>query len=155
MAPFFLVCFLAACHFETLQKIIHQIKQIKASASDWNVLFLLVSRCSIPNYAHKCLQDPLAKSKAIDSLGACDREVGTVLGRAVLFFFCKNDDNTKLSHVEFISTPPAFGHVEFGKIAIYVELSRYMCSSKTTSSPQIATCSRHTHYIYIYIYIYI
>ena len=118
MTPFFLVCFLDARQFETLQKITNQIKQIKASAGDRNVLFLL----SVPVQHTKIWAQMLARSFNDGKfVGAHDSEQGTVLGQAVLFFR-RDDDKTRLSHVEFIPAPPACGHVAFGKSLTYVEL---------------------------------
>ena len=134
MALLFLICCLDARHFPLLLDFIHQIKQVKVSAGDRAVLFLLSFPVQHIELWQQVLVRSFSKEEGYENVVhyfCNDYEEGITLGQAVLLLG-KVNENAMLSHVQFMAAPPAAGHAKFGKSMIYVEL-RFSKAKKTAA----------------------
>ena len=120
----FNVCCLDARHFPTLPDIINKIKQVKASASNEAVLFLLSFPVQHVELWRRVLVRTFSRREGYANviqyhLDCVDVDIS--IGQAAI---CIGEMKAKamLSHVQFVRSPPAHGCAKFGESMIYVEI---------------------------------
>jgi len=126
------LCFLDAHHFPTLPKFIDQIKQVRSSADNEAVIFLL----KLPVKHIKLWRDVLTRSFSKQQgyqhvvQYYCEDDIGNTIGQAVI---CLGElkATTVLVHVEILEAPPAYGCAEFNQTMLYLELKFYSPKSDT------------------------
>ena len=126
------LCFLDAHHFPTLPKFIDQIKQVRSSADNEAVIFLL----QLPVKHVKLWRDVLTRSFSKQQgyqhvvQYYCEDDIGNTIGQAVI---CLGElkATTVLVHVEILEAPPAYGCAEFNQTMLYLELKFYSPKSDT------------------------
>ena len=118
-----MICLLDARQIPSIRDFIHQIKQVKSSAGDEGVLFLLSFPVERIELWKKVLVKSFSEEQGYENVAHyyVEKEDGTLLGQAVMTLGGINA-NAILSHVDFIEAPPAIGCCKFGVSMIYVEL---------------------------------
>ena len=130
------LCFLDARHFQILPKFIDQIKQVKSSANNEAVIFLL----KLPAQHVKLWRDVLTRTFS-EQQGYqkvkqyyCEDEDDNTVGQAII---CLGElqATTVILHVEILQAPPAFGCAEFNESMVYVELQ--VCNPRSATKHTI------------------
>ena len=126
------LCFLDARHFSILPEFIEQIQQVKSSADNEAVIFLL----KLPEKHIKLWRDVLTRAFS-EQQGYrnvmqyyCEDDFGNTIGQAVL---CLGElhATTVLVHVDILKAPPAYGCAEFNQSVLYTEIKFYNAKSAT------------------------
>ena len=112
MAPFIMTCLLDARQFPVLKHYLHQIQNIKSTAGNKGVLFLLnlpaLERrlwCKVLTQQCKVLSQ---KFGCIGLCRFCCDETETLTGTGIMYLG-RADSNARFSHIQFMEAPPACG----------------------------------------------